>query len=238
MIISSCLLLSKIGKFDFKKLRYLLFISGMLTCYLDFLTTPILNFVVPLLIYYIYTIKQEGDVDKKYWIWNIFLSGISWGLGYGLTWISKWIICDIVLGTSIFQGGISQVLYRTKGNVNEKDGSYNLTFLFAIMFETIYFTYLLIMISYLANKNSNKNHNLNNNKDKENKILYDLFERKNRIVTYIIVLIPFIWFLTLFNHSVRHIIFSYRNILPLLIIIALIILKGFSVQKRKKWLKF
>lgn len=73
---------------------YLLFLfTGMITSFLDFLTTETLTLLIPLLL-----LARIGRRQGKT-LWKLSLySDINWGIGYIVTWVSKWLLVYFVLG--------------------------------------------------------------------------------------------------------------------------------------------
>ena len=100
-----------------KKHNILFFISGIMTCFLDFLSTEIITLFVPIL--YVYTIKYtNGEVkDIKKEIKQILLWIILWAIGYVAMWFSKWILASIVLNINAFDYVIDKAMIRVNGQV-------------------------------------------------------------------------------------------------------------------------
>lgn len=102
-------LLSK-REFFVHKNRYLYFfiVLGMLTCYLDLLTFPLLAWGFPL----VWWIVTDGRERKSFqWIKDVVLSGIAWIFGYGGLWVAKWGIATMVLGRNIFETAFKEIVF-------------------------------------------------------------------------------------------------------------------------------
>ena len=107
MFISTIVLLAVHGiSRDYSNLLTMFFVVGGATSFFDFLTTPLLALGIPLTVYILKMHPQE----KVRCIFNLcFL----WGLGYGLIWVSKWMIGSVMIGENIVGNAINQFLFRT-----------------------------------------------------------------------------------------------------------------------------
>lgn len=95
-----------------KNLNTIFLLSGMITCYLDFLSTETITVTVPLLIILVIRYKQKRIVNFKEGLKLIAISLIFWGIGYIGMWISKWIIASIVLKVNAMDYVKEDLLYR------------------------------------------------------------------------------------------------------------------------------
>jgi hypothetical protein len=99
---------------DEEYLVRLFLLAGSLTAFLDFLTTPPITFMLPLLARLLPDIKRQS-----WWDWRsvkrILLLGGVWSAGYLLTWVAKWVLADIVTGEGIVRDAVNQVLVRVGG---------------------------------------------------------------------------------------------------------------------------
>ncbi len=177
-------------------------ISGILTNYLDFLTTETLTLLIPLiLVLYIRLITKEHPVKEGL---RLFISSlISWGAGYVLTWISKWVLASLFLGENM----MSYVTGHVQERMNEAYGiplfrmltgavSRNLSCLFPFNYGAagviagICLIIFLIYVLYVYRKYTDK---------KEALLLLSAAG-----------LLPYIRYLTLRNHSYIHFFFTHR----------------------------
>ena len=141
--------------------------------------------------------------------------------GFGLTWLSKWIICDVILGTSIVKNAIHQILYRSAGTPRNEI-NYVLVLLQHISFILVVSIISILVYDFvLSRKKENKNKS--KNKDKMQFVSLD-----NKPILTFICLIPMLWFFVIFNHSYNHIIFTYRNFMTIII---LFLLRFFDKEK-------
>lgn len=90
-----------------KNRRYYLFLFlGIVTCYFDFLTYPLLSFAFP----FCWLLVAAGEkVNLKERITLLFGGGISYVIGWGGFFGVKWVIETILCGPSILDNGIGAV---------------------------------------------------------------------------------------------------------------------------------
>lgn len=179
----------------------LFFGIGGITAFLDLLTTPLITLGLPLLTYL-------GIYSQKRTIIKTCVASISWGLGYGLIWASKWILSYIITGQNVLLSaenaaktrvGRLNVINNIKWAVDIDLQKVFDSWSFYVIMLSILFLIILLLI-YLKYK----------------RCLYTFSLMKK--YTYIIIIVSFvpIWFYILKNHSFVHFWFTWRNIvLPL-----------------------
>ena len=90
-----------------KNRRYYVFLLlGILTCYFDFLTYPLLSFAFP---FCWLLVAADAKINFKEQIKLLFGGGVSFILGWGGFFVVKWLIQAAILGTEIFQDGFGTV---------------------------------------------------------------------------------------------------------------------------------
>ena len=208
-----------------KKIYYYFWITGILTCFFDFLTVELLTVLLPLMFILIKRNKEKKLGNLKEIIIFIIKSLIIWGLGYMLMFIAKWIIASIILGRNCIVEAIEKAEVRINGDVvglssNKlwigalKKNFDNLQPIFYVRKK--YIIYVLIptitVIMLLINRY----------KDKNMFYLYGMV---------VLGLIPYIRYSILLNHSYRHFFFTFR--LQLVTIMAFILIV-FNVFERKR----
>lgn len=211
-----------------KKIYYYFWITGILTCFFDFLTVELLTVLLPLMFIFIKRNKEGKLGGFKEIIIFIIKSLIIWGLGYILMFVVKWIIASIVLGRNCIIEAIEKAEVRVNGQIgNIPNGKIwlevirknfnNLQPIFYIRKK--YIVYVLIptitIIMLLINKYKNKT----------NTYVYSLI---------ILGLIPYIRYSILLNHSYRHFFFTFRLQLVTVMAFVLVLL---NVFKRKNKIK-
>lgn len=180
------------------------FVFGSITNFLDFFTNPIVTYGIPVIIYFMIVLKDE-TISFKDMFFMYLKTSIAWFLGYLLTWISKWLITDIVLDRGVIKNAIDQVIFRSSMAPNAKSidfGSFftNLKIYFSEY--TIAFICIICVAIILFSLKNIRNISL---KDYKNNSI--------NILTYFIsFVIPFVWYLVLSQHSYAHMFFTYRNL--------------------------
>lgn len=93
-----------------KQRRYYTFlVLGILTCYFDLLTYPLLSFAFP----FCWLLVAAGDKIKPKEQFQLLIGGgMSFILGYGGFFVTKWLIQAVICGKEILADGVSNMLVR------------------------------------------------------------------------------------------------------------------------------
>lgn len=94
-------------------------ISGVLTAFFDFLTTETLTILIPLIAVFI--VRQTEERNHKFKE-NLLLSVkcvLSWGISYGMAFVSKWILASLVTGENKFTTALTSAEVRFSGAQEE-----------------------------------------------------------------------------------------------------------------------
>lgn len=216
MLISSIIIL--ILEKKQKKPDILFIITGMVTCYLDFLSTELITVLIPLILVLVVRYKNESITKFSQGIKYTIIYLAEWGLAYIGMWFAKWIIASIVLGINPFEDVMDKAMIRING---EKNWSaliipLNLRALFPLNSQTgitimkIISIILIIIEIILVRK-------------KEFKKMWI------SIILLFIAIIPYLRYLILLNHSYVHLSFTYR--MQLATIISVILAMIYSWDK-------
>jgi len=177
-------------------------IIGMLTSFFDLFTTPILTLGIPLLFYMSRHKKQ--NYSFKEFLKTILL----WGVGYGLMWLSKWIISDVICHTRTIQNAIQKVISYTSGTEEVTTNILEVVVRnIYYLSEVLIFSAFLFVISYIFAKHKSEN-----------------FKKTYKYL--IIALLPFIWYVAIKNHSYIHARFTFRNLLITVLALSIIIMEN------------
>lgn len=204
------------GKYGHMGILFLL--SGMVTNYLDFLTTETLTLTVPLLL--ILWIKQRQSCNDSFKsLFKLLLKNTAaWAFGYVGMWLLKWLIASIVLGENVMPYVSSHIGERLGGDLGIEPGKYifgalskNLGCLFPFGYGTIG-TFTGIALIMLAVYTGYVYH-------------VDNIDKKSIILYVLPGLIPYIRYAVLHNHSYLHCFFTYRAQLATVLAIVLILEK-------------
>lgn len=175
------------------------FIIGMITNYFDFLTAPLVTLCFPLIAYLLLQEVSLSNANKKDFIITTKCA-LTWGFGYGLTWIGKWSIGTIILKENVFLNATEKAKFRLMGNndypLNRMNAILsNIKTMYCPMGKRVLFFLLLILIIVFF-------------------ILIFLYKTNTRILRFSILfvgLFPYIWYFVLGNHSIIHHWFTYRS---------------------------
>lgn len=198
-------------------MQMLMFITASITNYIDFLTTPLITYALPVMLYFLVQ-QKENELSVKQTISIIIKTAIAWGLGYGLTWLAKWIIADVVCQKNIVSTSIEQMAYRSTGN----------SFKYLTTVEKNLFRYNkamgLLTITVPAIVACTKA-----NIRGIEKIDF------SKAAPYIILAItPFVWYFVLKNHSFFHAHFTCRTLLPFWLGLGFAIDKLIVIKQKNK----
>ena len=213
-----------------KRLYILFFISGILTCFFDFLTTEEITILVPLVFIIASRIKKEQIKDIKSEIKFIIKSMIIWFIGYSFTWFAKWILASIILHINALDYVVDKALIRINGDLVGM--SY-----FEIYMETLRKTilslyplniiknkFILIIIPIILI------------------LIFAIFRKKEKnykkiLPFFIISIIPYLRYAVLVSHSYRHYFFAFRTQFPVIMSIMLIFYFCIDKNMLKKEIK-
>lgn len=185
---------------------YFFLLIGVVTAYFDFLTYPITALGISLCVCVLmnkefFFVAKISEVLKK-----LSIYAFSWGFGYGGMWAEKWIVVyKVGEDQNVFNAAINQAVYRSSSTLSPEEGGAAFTILdvFAQNFECLLngpLKLILLLIPII--------------------LLYFLFIRgekfvptKSMAVAFLFIMIlPFLWYAVMKNHSYLHSFFTYRNL--------------------------
>ena len=202
-------------RFDkIKNIGLYFFSIGMVTCYFDLLTHPLITLGIPMIIYLL--IKQEkGKISLKEAIKIIVKNTLLWGMGWIITNLTKWIIVDILYNRNLIYKSIMQFIFRSLGTSEENlawymglSNNWNWAFRHTLMF----FSTLIFYVIYTLIRNY-KSITIN---------------VKQAIPYLMISFMPIAWFMVMVNHTWFHFWFTWRNLILFYIGIGIFLLKLFG----------
>ena len=87
------------------------FVVGSLTCFFDLLTAPMLTLGALLVV------QAAMSTEEKVWRgwWNTCRAALLWALGYGGTWVTKWVIATVFTAENVIVDGIENTSGRASG---------------------------------------------------------------------------------------------------------------------------
>ncbi|MBO4456373.1 MAG: hypothetical protein J5802_01490 [Butyrivibrio sp.] len=200
-LIALLFVLLRYEKLDIKKDAPIFFlIIGIVVVYTDFLTYPIVSFLMPLLTYMILR-KKDLLANAKEGILAVITYLAFWGVGYVGMWGLKWVIGTVISGgkENALAEGLGQVVYRS-GNGEVHYGFFATVLAnFKVLFIVPVLAAILVGIIVAA------------------VILYRN-RKKIKINTGVLLpvlfagMIPFMWYFGAREHSMDHAYFTFRNL--------------------------
>lgn len=203
-----------------KNLVEMFFVVGSITNFFDLLTAPLVTLGIPLIIC-ILLLQKENNSLKDIFIKSTKIC-ISWCLAYGLTWIMKWFLTQLIYGRPIIAQSIEQARFRT-GVEQNIEFIVLLSKVKNFLSKNVFTTLVSLIIVYIICKM------LANRKEK-----IDFKQNIKNAIPYIITMFfPIIWYLVLKQHSYIHTFFTYRIIIISIISIFIIIYKLYEKTDNK-----
>lgn len=146
-------------------------------------------------------LQKDRRIDWKEEIKIIVISSFIWAVGYVLVWLTKWIIVNVFYDRDLIKTALEQFQYRS---IDAEPCEYSETLsrnvLLLLGFPMIYLAFL-IMESIVELVMS----------------LIKKVKMKDNIISampYLIIMVmPFVWYYVIRNHSHMHSFFTYRNLL-------------------------
>ena len=227
-IASIVLLLKKDAK---KNIGIFFFVVGSISNFIDLLTAPLVTLGLTAITYFLIIQKAEGKANIKTYILDILKIGISWTLGYGITWLTKWAITEIFFGRPIISQAIEQAMFRS--DVPTIHGvdlfgpidviKRNMEFLstpVTLVVLGIIFVYLIVIMI----------------KDRKKKV--NVKDNFIKCIPYMLIFFfPIVWYLVLKQHSYTHVNFTYRLLVISIISLLIFITKIFKPEEEKKMIE-
>lgn len=176
------------------------FCIGGLTSFFDLLTTPVITLGLPLIVANI----LYGKNSMK----RLFFGCASWGLGYSMLWVSKWIVSYLLTGFNSISDAMEAAKFRISNNVSIDTYFSIPSNVFRIILLCI--VIMLWLCLFIIHKKKHKN--------KEYDWLWAMT-----------LLFP-TWVIVLFNHSFLHDWFTWRS---LSVSLAAILIYLYSISKKK-----
>lgn len=216
MLLASMVGIQLMFKKRYKAMGVFFLICGMVTNYLDFLTTETLTLTVPLLLMLWVEHKQNGQENTKTSVHITGKAAVVWGFGYVGMWMMKWLIASIVLSENVMPYVSEHIGERIGGDL----GIGLLQYIFGAIWNNIKclfpFEYgvigaftgiaLVIIPVYVGY------------------VYYGKHINKKCVILYTLIgLIPYIRYAILHNHSYLHCFFTYRAQMATILAVVLIL---------------
>ena len=224
--ISSIILL--LSKNKIKHVGIFFFIVGSVSSFIDLFTAPLVTLGFTAITYFLILQKDEENITVKKYILELLKIGISWTLGYGITWVSKWVIAQLLYNRPIITQAIEQMMFRS--DVPQYKGMDLFTPLDVIKRNLDYLSGPVIMvlvaivaIYIIAMLIKNFKNEINIKQNLKDCIPYAL-----------IFFLPLAWYVVIKQHSYTHVNFTYRLLVISIICVLIIATKVFSNKEPVK----
>ena len=87
---------------------------GVLVAYFDLLTYPLVSLGVPLVLFFSLDYGQPRSWRER--VGQLLVYAVSWGVGYGGMWASKWMIGSVLTGENVVSDALDAVTFRTSSS--------------------------------------------------------------------------------------------------------------------------
>ena len=200
-------------------------ISGIVTNFLDFLTTETITLTMPLLLA-IYTAEKIKPSETREKALGTLKLCILWGIGYVGMWVLKWGLAAAVLGEDVTPYIIDHITERTVGATvnNEVPDVFgtlwrNIRCLFPLGFGEAGLIAAIVIILAAA-------------------YVCFVYRRKDAVKSNIVIcavigVIPFLRYIVLMNHAYLHYFFTYRALAGTMLAVCLIIFEIIGLGRAK-----
>lgn len=204
-IIASLLI---VKKSESKNFGMLFFVVGSLTCFFDLLTTPLLTLGLPLAV--LLSLKRNDSFQLKDSMMETIKMVLLWGLGFALTFVTKWALATLVLGYNVFADAYDTSLYRLGVEDFTRWDAVSRNFKM-LNLPMIVIAALALIILMVVRRSG--------------------FHWKKALLFLLVGLAPYVWYLVLSNHSYLHWWFTYR--LQAISVVCLFLMLTDTEQKTK-----
>ena len=213
-------------KKQYENMGLLFLVVGMLTVYLDFLSTETLTLLIPLL--FVLRIREH---DKCLDNWGFAIkNAVLWLVGYAGMWASKWLIASIILKQNVMPYVTGHIEERLGGSVNlplsrfliqsiTRNTSRLFPFDYGLTGAIIFLLSVMLFVVYPIYTGRIR--------------IRRRIDNKQTLLYLCLSLIPYVRYLVLHNHSWRHCNFTYRAQASTIFALSLVILELIEFTPRK-----
>ena len=198
------------------RLGFLFLVGGMVTNYLDFLTTETLTLLVPLLLILWVDRQRKAAQTFPTLLKRAGKPVLAWGCGYVGMWVMKWVTASVVLGENVLPYVSGHIEERLGGDIGIGLWRYitgavigNISCLFPLEYGVagkIAGAALLLVVAYTGY------------------VYHKKQICREQILLYALVgLVPYVRYMVLHNHSYLHFFFTYRAQLATVLAVVLIL---------------
>lgn len=171
-----------------KGILAIFFIIGSLTAYFDLLTAPMLTLGLPLIVMLALGREERLSVVFK----RLGKTSLLWAVGYGATWVSKWILATLLTSENIWADGLHNLSNRS-GVLDEYGRWDALTANIDLLPWGFIILGLAVIIVLACRYHFNRQ------------------GWRRALPLLVVALIPWLWYLFAANHSYLHNWFTFRS---------------------------
>ena len=185
---------------------------------MDFLTYPLVTVGFPLCFY----LYLHGE-DIKKTCRKVIAFSISWVMGYGWMWMSKWILADLFFHSGIIKDAIQTIFQRTGSASNQGriQGFGQVIFknlgVYVNKGFLLYGILILLLLVFV-------------------RYHVDMKKIQNSVPLMLVACYPFVWWFLMQNHSDEHWVFTCR-IFSITVFAVLTVLAKLEKKHRKNGIK-
>ena len=222
MLAASCIGTLRTFKGSMKDTGLFFMITGMITSYMDFLTTETLTLLVPLLLIIWIDIRNEGHICMK----KILKSVLFWSIGYVGMWLMKWGLAALILRENVMPYITAHISERLGGDIGVAPWRYytgaitrNIRHLFPWEYGPVGIAggvFIILAAAYIGYVYKRKNIN-----------------KRNILIYLILAIIPYIRYIVLHNHSYVHSFFTYRAQMATVMAVVLIVGETAEIRRNR-----
>lgn len=180
---------------------FVFLVIGMLTCYFDFLTFPIVTLGIPLIVWLIVSNREKAMKLSKN-VLQIVIDTLGWVIGYFGIWVGKWAWGSLVTGQNLFKSAMEAAESRSSASAFSEEISrfspvkeaFNVMFSWPVC--VLLIIALIVLVVMLIMK----------------KIRVHKQKMVDNLWMLLVGLAPIAWYVVFANHSESHIFFTFRTL--------------------------
>lgn len=179
---------------------YVFLVIGILTCYFDFLTYPLVTLGIPLVVWLIVANRKKMMKMGKN-ILQIIIASVGWAVGYFGIWVGKWAWGSLITGENLFRSAMDAAENRASASAfsGEISRFSPIAHAFKVIFSepvcVILVLAIIVVVILLIMK----------------KIKISRTKALNNLWLFVVAMMPLAWYIVFANHSESHIFFTYRT---------------------------
>lgn len=217
--------------------------SGMIACFVDFLTTETITVTMPLLLIFMLRKEKKQLRDFKEEALFAIKCGVAWGVSYAMMFLLKWGISAMVLGWEAFGSAFGEATFRIAGEVTDNNTNLGNVLGVGTQLSGTLWKNLQALLCLPVDMPSRYIYGITIGGLFVLFAIWYLFHKKQSVGAFqglllILGLIPYVRFLALRNHSFIHYFFTYRaQVVTVAVILAVMwysLRKGETIDRKER----